>query len=203
MARWPDGSLNLSAPDVSGLGLGVEFDRGEALLTRAVARLAGAAERHVIIDARRRQVDHHHPGAHVAAEVARIFERVRDDAGGQSKLSTVGNLQRLFVVSHLYRARDRTEDFLAVDPMLRLGVGNDRRRHVPAAPVELEAFGTASEYFAAVIERDLHVAEVLVELTLADCRADLRLRVERIADAKRASLFGQRFDETVVNAFGH
>ena len=48
----------------------------------------------------------------------------------------------------------------------------------------------------------LDVAEVLLELLLADRRPDLRLRIERVADPQRPRLLGQRFDEAVVNAFG-
>src|SRR5205085_11060701 len=43
------------------------------------------------------------------------------------------------------------------------------------------------------------VAEVLLELAFADRGADLRVWIERIADAKRARAFGQSFDEAVVN----
>ena len=61
-------------PDVNRLRLRVEFDRGEALLARAVARLARAAERNMIIDACGRQVDHHHSRPDLPAEMPRMLQ---------------------------------------------------------------------------------------------------------------------------------
>src|SRR5687768_16992996 len=107
-----------SAPCVDGLRLRVEFDGGEALLPRAVAALASAAERHVIVDARRRQIDHHHPGSDALAEVAGVLERVGHDAGRQAELAAVRDLQRLLVTGYTHRACNRSEDFLAVDPLV-------------------------------------------------------------------------------------
>src|SRR5579875_3769977 len=107
-AVWT-GFSKSSVSDINGLDLGVELDRGEALLARAVARFADAAERHMIVDPRGRQVDHHHPGADVAAEMPGMLERAGDDACGQAELAAIGELQRLLVVPDADRGDDRAE----------------------------------------------------------------------------------------------
>jgi len=43
----------------------------------------------------------------------------------------------------------------------------------------------------------------MLKLPVADRRADLRLRVESIADAERARTLGERLDEAVVDSLGH
>src|SRR6185503_3191199 len=65
---------------VGGLHHGVELLRVAALLARPVAGALAASERHVVVDASGRQVDHHHAGLGAALEVARVLQRGGDDA---------------------------------------------------------------------------------------------------------------------------
>src|SRR6266498_4392674 len=98
MARLSSPSGNTLTPDVDRLGLCVELDCGEPLLSRAVAGLAASAEWGMVIYSCGRQVDHHHPRPNVAAEVPRMLERTGDDAGGKAELATIGDLQRFLVI---------------------------------------------------------------------------------------------------------
>jgi hypothetical protein len=122
----------------------------ETLLARAVAGLARAAERHVIVDACRRQIDHHHPGPHRAAEMPGVLEGVGDDPRRQAELPAIGDLQRFLVVSHADGAGDRTEHFLIVDPHVGRRVRNDSRRHVPAALRERQRIAAGKDLAAFV-----------------------------------------------------
>src|SRR5947209_13773307 len=106
MARLSFPSGNTLTPDVDRLGLCVELDRGEALLALAVTGFATAAERHVIIDTRSRQIDHHHPGANALAEIARMLERIGDDPRREAELAAVGDFQRFLVIPDLHRSGD-------------------------------------------------------------------------------------------------
>src|SRR5262245_10531438 len=101
--------------DVGRLDDRVELLRVRALLARAVARLLSAAERHVIVEARRRQIDHHEPACGVSLEVARVLQRGRDDAGRQAERRVVGDGERLVVSADFDDRGDRSEDLLAVD----------------------------------------------------------------------------------------
>src|SRR5262249_53284778 len=66
---------------VGGLHRGVELGGVAPLLARPVARAFAAPERHVIVDAGGRQIDHHHAGLGIALEVAGVFETGGADAG--------------------------------------------------------------------------------------------------------------------------
>src|SRR4030095_12108844 len=68
---------------VRGLHRGVELHRVAALLARPVARAFAAAEGHVVVDARGRQVHHHHAGGRIALEVLGVLERGGGDTRGQ------------------------------------------------------------------------------------------------------------------------
>src|SRR5262245_26298037 len=72
-----------SGIDIARLHRGVELDRIAALLARPVARAFAAAERHVVVDARGRQVHHHHARGGIALEVLGVLERSGRDARGK------------------------------------------------------------------------------------------------------------------------
>src|SRR4051794_1324307 len=126
----------------------------------------------MIIDARGRQVDHHHPGADVAAEMPGMLQGVRDDTGGETELPAIGDFQRLFVVADPDGARDRSEYLFTIDALIRSGIRDDSGRHVIAAVFELQLFAAGHDA-AAFVSRNPDVAEVLLELELANSRADL------------------------------
>src|SRR3546814_15043144 len=76
---WPPSGLG-----VGGLHHGVELGGIATLLARAVARPLPASERDVVVDARGRQVDHHHPGLGIALEVAGVLQRAGADEIGRA-----------------------------------------------------------------------------------------------------------------------
>src|SRR5712671_313946 len=109
-----------AAVAVSGIDVGSLHDRIELhgvapLLARAVARAFAAAERHVVIDPRGRQVDHHHPRGGIALEVLGVLERGRGDARGKPERRVVRHRERLLVALHADHRRHRPEDLLAID----------------------------------------------------------------------------------------
>src|SRR5437764_4157668 len=171
MAPLSSPSGNTLTPDVDRLGLCVELDGGEPLLSRAVAGLAASAEWDMVIYSCGRQVDHHHPRPNMAAEVPRMLERIGDYSRREPELTAIGDLQRFLVILDLHGAGDGPEHFLAIDALVGRGVGDHRRRHVVAALVERERLA-AGQHLAAFVAGDLHVAEVLRELSLAHRRTD-------------------------------
>ena len=187
---------------VGRLHRGVELLGVGALLARAVARALPAAERHVVVDARRRQVDHHHAGLAVALEVRRVFQARRADAGRQAELGVVGDRQRLVVVLDADDVGDRPEDLLARDAHLVGRLGEQRRLQVEAGRLAVEQLAAPGELGALVLG-DLDVLQVLVELALVDDRADMRAGLERVVDDEALQALGQRLDEAVVDAGLH
>src|SRR5881227_197459 len=117
MARLSSPSGKNLTPDVDRLGLCVEFDGGEPLLSRAVAGLAASAEWDMVIYSCGRQVDHHHPRPNVAAEVPRMLERIGDDPRREPELTAIGDLQRFLIILDLHRTGDRPKHFLAIDAL--------------------------------------------------------------------------------------
>src|SRR4030095_5463495 len=80
----------------------VELSGIAALLARPVAGAFAAAEGHVVVHARGRQVHHHHTGLHVALEMRGVLEGGRGNAGGETEhLRPTKSLRRL---ATLYRA---------------------------------------------------------------------------------------------------
>src|SRR5438067_12111244 len=154
MARLSSPSSKTLPPDVDRLGLCVELDCGEPLLSRAVTGLAASAEWDMVIYSCGRQVDHHHPRPNVAAEMPRMLERIGDDPRREPALTAIGDLQRFLVILDLHRAGDRPEDLFAIDALLGRGVSDHCRRHVIAALVERQRFA-ARQDLAAFVARDL------------------------------------------------
>jgi hypothetical protein len=76
------------------------------------------------------------PRLRPALEVAGVFQRVGDDAGGQAELDAVGDLQRLLIGLTRMVEGDGAEDLFIVDPHAGLGVGDQGRltRTSPAFP---------------------------------------------------------------------
>ena len=168
-----------------------------ALLTRAVARALGAAERYVVVHAGGRQVHHHHPRARCFLEIVRVFEGRRHDARGQAEVGVVGDLDRFVVLLDAHHGRDRSENLLAIDSHLVVGVDEKGRAQV-------EAFGVAGDPLAAAGETrtfflaDLDVGKILVELGLVDDRADVGVIGDGITYSQRF----QFLDDAVEAEFG-
>src|SRR3954469_21835415 len=121
-----------SSPWLAGIGIGGLHRRIElacigALLAGAVARALPAAERHVIVDAGGRQIDHHHAGLAVALVVRGVFQAGGADAGGEAELGVVGDRQRLVVVLGADDGGDGAEDLLARNAHVVVGLGEQRR----------------------------------------------------------------------------
>src|SRR5271157_3955730 len=98
--------MSWSAPPVPALGQRVsrlhrciELRRVAPLLARAQARGFAPAKGGVVIDARRRQVDHDHAGFGVALEMRRALEASRADAGAEAELGVVGDRERVVVIA--------------------------------------------------------------------------------------------------------
>src|SRR6266511_5683254 len=101
MARLSSPSGKILTPDVDRLGLCVELDGGEPLLSSAVTGLAASAEWDMVIYSCGRQVDHHHPRPDVAAEMPRVLQRTGYNAGGEAELAAIRDLQRFLVILDL------------------------------------------------------------------------------------------------------
>src|SRR6185295_14842200 len=93
-----------SGGDVRRFDDGVELARVGSLLARSVAGLLPAPERYVIVETRRRQVDHDQAALGIALEVTRVFQRRRDDAGGEAERRRVGGGERFVVVAAVRQA---------------------------------------------------------------------------------------------------
>ena len=155
----------------------VELARVRALLARTVARLLSPAERDVVVEAGGRQVHHHQPARRVPLEVTRVLERRRDDARRETVRRVVGRRERRLVVLHANHGRDRPEHFLAIDPHRSRRLGEQRRRHVEAVGLALEALAAVHELRAFLLA-DRDVLEILLELPRVDDRADLDARLQ-------------------------
>src|SRR5271163_1698755 len=84
VASWRDcRSPSASGQRVGRFYRGVEFDRIAPLFARPEVGAFAAAERRVIIDAGRRQIDHRHADLGVTLEVRGLLEARGADAGAQ------------------------------------------------------------------------------------------------------------------------
>src|SRR3954462_15181626 len=83
---------------VGRLRRGVELLSVAPLLARAIGRAFAASERHMVVDPRCRQIDHHHPGLTVALKMRGVFQAGGADPGREAKLGVVRNLKRLLIV---------------------------------------------------------------------------------------------------------
>src|SRR5258706_5070545 len=170
-----------SCIDVGSLDHGVELHRVAALLARAVARAFAAAEGHVIVDARGRQVHHHHPRGGIALEVLGMLERGGGDARGQAEGRVVRDRERLLVVLHADHRGDRAEDLLAIDRHARLRVHEERRLEVVPLGRALQALAARGE-LRALLLAELDVLQVLLELARVDDRADVGAFFQGVVD---------------------
>ncbi|TWA49151.1 hypothetical protein FB005_101545 [Sinorhizobium medicae] len=116
-------ALFCSSQRVGGFDIGVEFSGVFALLARTVGGSLAAAERHVEVDTRRGQVEHHHAGLGIALEVRRVFQAGGGDTRRQTEGRVIGDGQRFIVIPDADDGCDRSEDFLAGDTHIvrRLG----------------------------------------------------------------------------------
>src|SRR5438105_15809881 len=142
------------------------------MLTRTVAGAFAAAERHVVVDPRSRQIDHDHARLAFALEVRGMLERCSHDAGRESEIGIVGHCERFAVVLDLDHAGYRTEYFLA---RAAHGVGcpgQQRRREIVTLLGALQRFAAVSKRRTFALA-DADVIQVLLELRLVDDRADI------------------------------
>ena len=154
----------------------------------------------MVIDARGRQVDHHHACLGVALEVIGVFQRGGADACRQTELGVVGHGQCFVIVLDAYHAGHGAEDLLAADTHVGRGVDEQRRRQeisLATAVHALAAAGQARTFLLA--EGD--VAQVLIELGLGHHGADIDALLQRRTDLDLADTLDHGRDEAVVDAF--
>src|SRR3546814_11662056 len=86
-----------SIPHVGRFRISVEIDRILALHALAVAGTFDAPKRHVVVKARRRQIDHSKAAADIQAEMVGVLKRARANPRRQTEIGTVGAGQGFFV----------------------------------------------------------------------------------------------------------
>ena len=133
-------------------------------------------------------------------EVRRVFQRRSANARRQTELGVVGDVQRFGIVFRADHARDRAEDFLAVDRHHWGRLGDERGLLIEAFGRTLEQL--SAEDAAALLRRDADVLEVARELARIDDRADVGAGRERVVDLQRLDLVDDGSDKTIVNTGG-
>src|SRR3989449_9415582 len=144
------------------------------------AAVLHAAERHPWIrldDA----VDEHHPGLHLSREFIGLTEVPRPEARAEAELRVVRLLDRGAQVRHRHHRGDRAERFLAEDAHVLRDVAEQGGLEVPALPTPALA---ADLDLRALRDGVFHLAFDFIPLRLADQRADVGGRIDRIAHPK-------------------
>src|SRR5690606_20299099 len=200
-ARSGGSTWLLPLSDVGGFHRGVELLGIAPLLARSVGRAFAATERHVVIDARGRQVDHHHACLGVALEVIGVFQRGGADACRQTELGVVGHGQCFVIVLDAYHAGHGAEDLLAADTHVGRGVDEHRRRQEISLATAVHALAAAGQASAFLLANG-DVAQVLIELGLGHHGADIDALLQRRTDLDLADTLDHGRDEAVVDAFG-
>lgn len=149
-------------------------------------------------------VDEDHPGLDAACQAMGLADVLGPDVGGQAVFHVVGQAQRLGFVLERDQADHRAEDLLLGDAHAVVHVGEHRGLdELPLAQVRRQAGRTlqaAGHQGGAFLEADADVAGDLVVVGLGDHRADLGLRVLRIADDQAPGARGELGDELRVDA---
>ncbi|CAN5421723.1 hypothetical protein BH24ACT7_BH24ACT7_23930 [soil metagenome] len=121
----------------------------------------------------------------LGAAVLGHAERAREHGRLQAVLGRVGKFDRLGQRSVLHDDRDRAEDLLAGNVLLRPNIGQDRRLELsPRAPASDDDGGT-------VIDGGMNPRLDADGRGLVDQGSDLGFGVQRIADAEVASARAQ------------
>ena len=137
-------------------------------------------------------------GAERPRDAERRVEVPRVERGRQPVAGLVRERDRLVLGVERDRRQDRPEDLLAGDRHVVADVVEDRRRHEVAAGL-LERPAAAGHDARAVRPPGLDVAEHLVEMRPLDHRAELRRRIERVADRPAVELRDEPLDQRVVD----
>src|SRR3546814_2279861 len=87
-----------SIPHVGRFRISVEIDSILALLALAVAGTFDAPKRHVVVKARRRQIDHSQAAADIQAEMVGVLKRACANTRRQTEIGIVGDGQGFFVI---------------------------------------------------------------------------------------------------------
>ncbi|MCY1359625.1 hypothetical protein D9M69_462070 [compost metagenome] len=127
------------------------------------------------------------------------------DVRGQAVFGVVGQTQGFGFVLELHQADHRAEDFFLGDAHAVVHVGEHRRLdELAAGQVRRQvcrALQAAGQQGGAFLDADADVAGDLVVVGLGDHRADLGLRVLRVADDQALGAGGELGDELVVHRF--
>src|SRR5690606_2204619 len=162
----------------------------------AQAGLPAAAERRTQV-AQHPAVDPHDAHAQCGGEAMGALEVAGPQRGREPVLHRIGQLQRLVFVFEGLQGGDRAEDLLPVAGRVRPEACDHGRLDEPARPGECMAAAQHAAAFRAC-RRDRRGD--LVEVRLRDQRAQLGVRVDRIAESQRAHVFDEGFGELAFDA---
>src|SRR5690606_4784155 len=160
------------------------------------AGLAGAAERGAQV-AHQPGVDPDHAHLQLCAEAVGAVEVAGPDRGGQTVVAGIGQRQRLGVVFEGLQRGDRAEDFLAVAGAIGAEAFDHGRCHVPARTLQGLA---AAQHLSAFIAGPRDGGDDLVEMRLRHQRAEIGVRVHRVAGAQRKGALDEGVAEFGVDA---
>src|SRR5690606_9439132 len=158
--------------------------------------LPAAAERRAQV-AQHPAVDPDDAHAQRRGEAMGALEVARPQRRRQPVLHRIGQVQGLVLVREGLQRDDGPEDLLPVAGGVRPQARDHGRLDEPARPVECVP---AAQHAAAFLPRLRDRGGDLVEVRLRDQRAQLRIRVDRIADAQRAHVFDEGLGELAFDA---
>ena len=145
-------------------------------------------------------IDPDRTGTQRPGHLMRLADIGSPDARAETEGRRVGALDQLVTVLEGDRGDHGTEDFLLRDPHVVQHIGEHGRLHEIA--LGQCAFGQASAAghgFGAFLLADGEIAGHALHLLLGDERADLRIRIEAIADLQLLAELGDAADEFVVD----
>ena len=147
-------------------------------------------------NARVRHVDPDGAGLDARGDAVAARGIARPDGGHQPVLDVVRDPDRVLLVLERDHGDDRAEDLLLRNGHAGVDLREHGRRVERARPVlRLPAGHDLGSLLDALLDEAVHLAPVI----LGDERADLRLRVERVADLQRLRLLRELRDELVVD----
>src|SRR2546428_8428698 len=139
-------------------------------------------------------VDEHHPGLHLSREFVGLTQVPRPEARAEAELRVVRLLDRGAQVRHSHHGGDRPERLLPEHAHVLRDVAEQGGLEVPALPT---AALSSRLHLRALRDGVLHLAFDLIPLRLADQRADVGGRIERIAHPKPLHTLRELRDEFV------
>ena len=113
-------------------------------------------------------------------------------------MRVIRQCQRLIIRPGANHTGDGGEHFLAIDPPVIAGAGNNAGCHVMAVMRHIEALAAAQDLAALTFcQRD--IIQIFGKLTFADNRADLRAIFQRMTNLQRLRGRHQPVDKRVMH----